>query len=91
MDTETAVGIVEQLKPRSPFNVQLKVTSKGVQVFEINPRFSTTSILSMEAGVNEFDLAIEAFDKEDFSFKGSFKERVFLFRRWESIFIKKDV
>ena len=31
------------------------------------------------------------FDKKDFSFTGSFKERVFLFRRWESIFIKKDV
>lgn len=78
--------IVEQFHPCNPFNVQLKLTAKGVKVFEINPRFSTTSILSVEAGIDEYDLAIKFFDKKDVEYIDSFKEGLFIYRRWESIF-----
>lgn len=78
--------IVQELCPCGPFNVQLKVTKDGVKVFEINPRFSTTSILSCAAGVNEFALSIEHFDDANVREVDSFKEGVFLYRRYESCF-----
>lgn len=80
-------SIVEKLKPCNPFNVQLKITAKGVQVFEINPRFSTTSILSIEAGVDEFDLAMKNFNKERVAYSSSFEEGLYLYRRWDTIFV----
>ena len=85
---KTCRMIVEKLNPCGSFNVQLTVTKKGVQIFEINPRFSTTSILTVEAGINEFDLVMEYFDKEKAPYLDSFKEDLFLFRRWDSVFYK---
>ena len=87
---EVCIEIVDKLKPSNPFNVQLKVTQKGVQVFEINPRFSTTSILTIEAGVNELELAIKFFNSEKVDSISSFKEDLCLFRRWEAIFCQNN-
>jgi carbamoyl-phosphate synthase large subunit len=78
--------IVNKLKPSGPFNVQLIVVDGNIKIFEINPRFSTTSILSCEAGVNEFELCIESYNNEDVSKIESFREGVYLYRRWESCF-----
>jgi len=52
------------LKPCGPYNVQLFLdTNNEVKVFEINPRFSTTSIMSYEGGVNEIMLFDEMYGK----------------------------
>ena len=52
--------INEKLKPCGPYNVQLFIDNNNrIKIFEINPRFSTTSIMSYEGGINEIDL----FDK----------------------------
>jgi len=77
--------IVTLMNPCGPFNVQLMQTSDGIQVFEINPRLSTTSLLTCEAGVNEFVLCIENYDREDVEYV-SFTEGVGIWRRWESVF-----
>lgn len=59
-------AIQDRLKANGPFNVQLIVGEDGIpRIFEINPRLSTTSILTMAAGVNEIDLFIRHAKGED--------------------------
>lgn len=57
--TESCVDLFETLEPAGPLNVQQIVDEDGIpQLIEINPRFSSTSCLTVEAGVDEFDLLI---------------------------------
>ena len=54
------VDIQRKLKPNGPFNVQLIQRDDGVPVvFEINPRYSTTISLTMDAGVNDIEMLTE--------------------------------
>lgn len=79
--------INKHLKPKGPINVQLYVTPKGeIKIFEINPRFSTTSIMSYEAGIDEIGLWLTYFAKK---YDGEIirpKEKLILHRRWENVF-----
>lgn len=50
---KTCLEIVDKLKPDGPFNVQGKLYLNKFKVFEINPRLSTTTILTHKAGLNE--------------------------------------
>ena len=84
--TNACRKIVDQLHPSGPFNVQLMLVGNEVKIFEINPRFSTTSILTCEAGINEFAMCIESYDRKEVAFIDSFREKLFLYRRWESCF-----
>ncbi len=77
--------IVDALNPKGSFNVQLKLVGNEVYIFEINPRFSTTLVLSVASGINEIDLVIKNFDKKDVEYIKDFKE-VKLIRRWENFF-----
>jgi carbamoyl-phosphate synthase large subunit len=61
---EVVLKINEKLKPSGPYNVQLFIDeNKEIKVFEINPRFSTTSIMSYEGGVNEIEFFIKMYNK----------------------------
>ena len=51
-------AICDKLKPCGSFNVQLIIQDGVPYVFEINPRFSTTIALTMEAGINEIELSL---------------------------------
>lgn len=84
--TKICRKIVDQFHPAGPFNVQLMLSGDEAKIFEINPRFSTTSILTCEAGINEFALCIESYGRSDVSFIDSYREDLFLYRRWESCF-----
>jgi carbamoyl-phosphate synthase large subunit len=56
---EACVEAFEALEPAGPMNVQHMVDEDGVpHLIEINPRFSGSSCLTVEAGVNEFDLLV---------------------------------
>jgi len=77
--------IVDKLKPHGSFNVQLKLVDDKVYIFEINPRFSTTLVLSVASGVNEIDLAIKNMNKQSVDYISNFKETK-LIRRWENFF-----
>ncbi len=77
--------IVHVLKPCGSFNVQLKLHEDEVFIFEINPRYSTTLVLSIESGVNEIDLNILNYDNPNIKYISTFKE-VSLLRRWENVF-----
>lgn len=55
-------GIATKLEPYGPFNVQLMLDKDDSPlVFEINPRYSTTVALTLEAGVNEVDEVVRRF------------------------------
>jgi len=82
---ELCKQIVEILHPCGSFNVQLKLVDNKIYIFEINPRFSTTLVLSVASGVNEIDLVIKNFNKQHVDYIKSFKETK-LIRRWENFF-----
>ncbi len=79
--------INDLLLPAGPYNVQLFVTpSNEIKIFEINPRFSTTSIMSFAGGVDEVSLYLDFYDKE---YNGPIirpKENLFLRRSWKNNF-----
>ena len=80
--------IVDKMHPCGTFNVQLKMVDGVPKIFEINPRLSTTSILTTEAGVNEIDLMIKYWDVDGTPYF-QFKEGVRMYRRWESVFYEE--
>lgn len=50
---EFCVNLVTHLRPFGPLNIQLRVADGVPYVFEINPRFSGTTIFRARLGVNE--------------------------------------
>ena len=86
---DLAHKINEILKPRGPFNIQLFLTNNFIPiVFEINPRFSTTLVLSYEAGVDEISQLIDKYDNKDAE-EIKATESVFLYRHWHNSFYKE--
>jgi carbamoyl-phosphate synthase large subunit len=47
-------GVAEALELRGAINVQLRLTSRGPKVFEINPRFSSTVMFRHKLGFMDF-------------------------------------
>lgn len=84
--TKVCRKIVKILKPHGPINVQLKVVGQQVYIFEINPRFSTTTILTCQAGINEFQLCIENYDRKHVGYINKFNQGLHLYRNWDSHF-----
>ena len=85
--TSVIKRIVLEIKPKGPFNVQLFITSNNeIKIFEINPRFSTTTIMSYAANIDEVSLFLDHYDKKYSSKILEPKEGLNLYRRWESLF-----
>ena len=82
---EKCKEIVKKLNPCGSFNVQLKLINNDIFIFEINPRFSTTLVLSIASGVNEIDLVIQNYNKSNVEYINNFNE-IKLIRRWENLF-----
>lgn len=74
--------IVETWKPCGPFNVQLKLWKGKPYIFEINPRLSTTAVLTERAFGNEIELFIQARPIR----RPRLKEGVMLIRYEENLF-----
>lgn len=81
--------VQKELKPNGPFNVQLILRDDGVPIiFEINPRYSTTIALTMEAGVNEIDVLIE---NKKYSGKFlPFKENLVMSRFYDQLYFEES-
>lgn len=77
--------IVNKLEPKGPFNVQLILKDGKVRIFEINPRLSTTSVLTDAAFGNEVELFLKNYDKEEIPKNKKMKENVRLFRYEENL------
>ncbi|GJM33458.1 MAG: carbamoyl phosphate synthase [Saprospiraceae bacterium] len=88
---EVVLKIVDKLKPGGPFNVQLILTPDSeVKIFEINPRFSTTSIMEFEGGLDLFSLYIGNLNQD---YQGDIqrpKSGLVLHRRWENCFYEAN-
>jgi len=57
--TKSCARIVENFEPGGPINVQQICDADGVpHVIEINPRFSSSACLTVEAGVNEVEILV---------------------------------
>ena len=82
--------INNKLKPCGPYNVQLFLTNDEiVKIFEINPRFSTTTIMSYAGGVDEISMFVEYYNKKyDIPLIRPLNNIV-LHRSWENVFYKK--
>ena len=55
--------VAEKLGPDGPINIQLRLTTNGPMVFEINPRFSGTTPVRSSFGVNEVSILVEYLEK----------------------------
>ncbi len=84
---ELCKEIVERFKPAGPFNVQLKLFKGVPYVFEINPRLSTSSVLTDVAFGNELDLFVKTKGKEKIAQVPKMKSGVYLYRYEENVFI----
>ena len=81
--------IQQKLKANGPFNVQLTIDKKSKKpfTFEINPRFSTSTTLTIKSGVDEFSLLIEErFNKKIKPIK-NWKENILLIRENKENFL----
>ena len=84
---DIVLKINEKLKPCGPYNVQLFIDNNNrIKIFEINPRFSTTLIMSYKGGVNEIDLFDTMYGKtNNFNFVRP-KAGIILRRSWKNNF-----
>ncbi|MFA6405683.1 MAG: ATP-grasp domain-containing protein [Candidatus Paceibacterota bacterium] len=79
-------AIVEKLHPSGPFNIQLKIWKNRPYIFEINPRLSTTSVLTDKALENEVELYIRYNNIDKIKKTLSFRKGVYLYRYEENYF-----
>ncbi|MFA6446631.1 MAG: ATP-grasp domain-containing protein [Patescibacteria group bacterium] len=82
--TKACKKIVEKLKPMGPCNIQLKIWKGKAYIFEINPRLSTTSVLTDKCMGNEVELYIQSYDAQPK--KMGFIQGIKLFRYDENVF-----
>ncbi|MDO8626795.1 MAG: ATP-grasp domain-containing protein [Candidatus Magasanikbacteria bacterium] len=78
--------IVKKMSPGGPFNVQLKLYKGKVYIFEINPRLSTTSVLTDQACGNEVELYIHSFNRAVIKKQLPVQSGIFLYRYEENFF-----
>lgn len=78
--------IISKLNPRGPFNIQLKIWKEKIYIFEINPRLSTTSVLTDVALGNEIEFYIKYYNKNINRPLMKFKEGLYLIRHEENYF-----
>ncbi len=79
--------IVDKLQPEGPFNVQLKVHNGKVFIFEINPRLSTTAVLTDKAFGNEVELYLKYYSKNFLKNLPRKITKTYLYRYEENIFV----
>lgn len=84
---ELVYKLVDIMKPKGPINIQLFITEESeARVFEINPRYSTTSILEIEGGVNVINEYLENIGNMNVKEVKRPKAGITIHRRWESVF-----
>ncbi len=78
--------IVNTLKPFGPFNVQLIIKNNQIYIFEINPRFSTTTIMEYESNIDLITQYITYSNSSNHPKTIYVDNKLTLYRRWENIF-----
>jgi carbamoyl-phosphate synthase large subunit len=80
------IDIVNILKPFGPFNVQLIIKNNQIYIFEINPRFSTTTIMEYESDLDLLTQYITYSNQNNTPETVYVDNKLVLYRRWENIF-----
>lgn len=78
--------IVAVFNPRGPFNVQLKWCNGEVYIFEINPRLSTTAVLTDRAFGHEVELYLKHRGRKSIANPPKLKKGIYLYRYEENVF-----
>ena len=87
---ETVLKVNKYLQPKGPINIQLYLTAENeIKIFEINPRFSTTTIMSYEDGIDEIGLWLDYSNKRFETEILRPSENLVLRRRWENVFYEQ--
>ncbi len=86
--SDICCDIVNKLIPCWPFNVQLKLLNWKAYIFEINPRLSTTTVLTDKCFWNEVDLFLDNFNKMDIHTVNTITDNVLLVRYDENFMCK---
>lgn len=81
-----AEKIVERYRPSGPFNIQLMTKGKKIFIFEINPRLSTTSVLTEAAFGNEVELFLRHAGQTTRPSLPKFKSGIYMYRHDEHSF-----
>jgi carbamoyl-phosphate synthase large subunit len=85
---ELGSKMAQCIKFLGPFNFQVKKVDGKLKIFEINPRFSGTGILSVKAGANIPLLAVEMMCGVKIPDNISFNEGLIISRYFEEVFFK---
>lgn len=79
--------VVKELRPCGPINIQLFLTAENeVKIFEINPRFSTTTVMSYADDIDEIGLFLEYYNNRYIQEPVQPRAGIILHRRWENVF-----
>ncbi len=85
-----AERIAGALKPLGPFNVQLRVTSRGPVCFELNPRFSGTAPLRAYYGFNEAEAVLRHFVLDEETLALPVVTRGTALRYWNEAYVDQE-
>lgn len=84
--------IQNKFEANGPFNVQLKIFKGEPYILEVNPRFSTTVVHTIAAGVNEIDCLIRDFHNNDCEKKHlSFKTGLVMLRHYDQYYLPEKM
>lgn len=87
---ELGKKVTERLKIIGPFNFQVKKVNGEPKIFEINPRFAGTGILSVKAGVNIPLMALNEICNVEIPKDLDFVDGLAVSRYFKEIFFKID-
>ncbi len=87
---DTCLRAVKYLGLVGPNNVQLRLTEEGPKIFEINPRFSSTTVIRAFYGFNEPELFIRAMVLKEEVYPTHASSGVAL-RMWDELYVDTKV
>ncbi len=87
---EFCEDLIQKLNIRGPMNVQLRLHEGQVKVFEIHPRFSGTTSIRADAGLNEPDLAIRSFVLGERPGRQNYRSNVAAIRAFQTMIVPMD-
>lgn len=88
---EACIRAFDSLSPAGPMNVQHIIGDDGTPyLIEINSRFSGTSCLNVEAGINEFDLLIRDALGEEVDPVSDYEIGLNIIRYTDQLYVQED-
>ncbi len=81
--------LVESFDLWGPINVQLRKTSAGVRIFEVNPRFSSSAVMRAGFGFNEAELCLRDVILGETKLATEIRPGIAL-RYWDEIYLATD-